>query len=36
LESRTIEVKPAIAAKIYDAQIVGFAINGAWSPPPSM
>jgi NitT/TauT family transport system substrate-binding protein len=30
--SRTIEVKPAIAAKIYDAQIAGFSTDGAWSP----
>jgi ABC-type nitrate/sulfonate/bicarbonate transport system substrate-binding protein len=32
VESRTIEVKPAIAAKIYDAQIAGFSPDGAWSP----
>jgi ABC-type nitrate/sulfonate/bicarbonate transport system substrate-binding protein len=31
-ESKTIEVKPAIAAKIYDAQIGGFSSDGAWSP----
>jgi NitT/TauT family transport system substrate-binding protein len=31
-ESRTIEVKPAIAARIYDAQIGGFSADGAWSP----
>jgi ABC-type nitrate/sulfonate/bicarbonate transport system substrate-binding protein len=31
-ESKTIEVKPAIAAKIYDAQIGGFSTDGAWSP----
>ena len=30
-EARTIEVKPSIAAKIYDAQIVGFSVDGAWS-----
>jgi ABC-type nitrate/sulfonate/bicarbonate transport system substrate-binding protein len=29
---RTIEVKPGIAAKIYDAQIAGFSRDGAWSP----
>jgi NitT/TauT family transport system substrate-binding protein len=29
---RTIEVKPSIAAKIYDAQIAGFSRDGAWSP----
>jgi ABC-type nitrate/sulfonate/bicarbonate transport system substrate-binding protein len=28
---RTIEVKPGIAAKIYDAQIAGFSRDGAWS-----
>ena len=32
VESRTIAVKPAIAAKIYDAQIAGFSLDGAWSP----
>jgi hypothetical protein len=31
-ESKTIEVKPGIAAKIYDAQIAGFSVDGAWSP----
>jgi len=31
-ESKTIEVKPAIAARIYDAQIANFSVDGAWSP----
>jgi len=31
-EAKTIEVKPGIAAKIYDAQIGGFSSDGAWSP----
>src|SRR5712692_9357260 len=31
-EARTIAVKPAIAAKIYDAQIDGFSADGAFSP----
>jgi len=31
-EARTIEVKPSIAAKIYDAQISGFSADGAWNP----
>jgi len=31
-EARTIEVKPKIAAKIYDAQMGGFSSDGAWSP----
>src|SRR6185369_9666702 len=31
-EANTIEVKPSIAAKIYDAQISGFSTDGAWSP----
>jgi NitT/TauT family transport system substrate-binding protein len=31
-EARTIAVKPEIAAKIYDAQIGGFSLDGAWSP----
>ena len=31
-EAKTIEVKPGIAAKIYDAQIGGFSGDGAWSP----
>jgi ABC-type nitrate/sulfonate/bicarbonate transport system substrate-binding protein len=30
--AKTIEVKPAIAAKIYDAQIAGFSSDGSWSP----
>jgi NitT/TauT family transport system substrate-binding protein len=31
-EARTIEVKPAIAGRIYDAQIGGFSADGAFSP----
>src|SRR4029077_21094128 len=31
-EARTIDVKPAIAAKIYDAQIGGFSNDGAFDP----
>ena len=31
-EARTIDVKPAIAARIYDAQIGGFSADGAFSP----
>jgi NitT/TauT family transport system substrate-binding protein len=31
-EANTIEVKPSIAAKIYDAQISGFSPDGAWNP----
>ena len=31
-ESRTIQVKPSIAAKIYDAQMGGFSLDGAWNP----
>jgi ABC-type nitrate/sulfonate/bicarbonate transport system substrate-binding protein len=31
-EANTIEVKPSIAAKIYDAQISGFSADGAWNP----
>jgi NitT/TauT family transport system substrate-binding protein len=31
-EAQTIEVKPSIAAKIYDAQISGFSPDGAWNP----
>jgi ABC-type nitrate/sulfonate/bicarbonate transport system substrate-binding protein len=30
--AKTIDVKPAIAAKIYDAQVAGFSTDGAWSP----
>jgi NitT/TauT family transport system substrate-binding protein len=30
-ESRTIEVKPAVAARIYDAQIANFSVDGAWN-----
>jgi NitT/TauT family transport system substrate-binding protein len=30
-EAKTIEVKPSIAARIYDAQISGFSADGAWS-----
>ena len=31
-EAKTIEVKPSIAAKIYDAQMAGFSSDGAWNP----
>jgi NitT/TauT family transport system substrate-binding protein len=31
-EAKTVEVKPSIAAKIYDAQIGGFSSDGAWDP----
>ena len=31
-EARAIDVKPAIAAKIYDAQIGGFSNDGAFDP----
>jgi NitT/TauT family transport system substrate-binding protein len=31
-EAKTIEVKPAIVTKIYDAQIGGFSADGAWNP----
>jgi NitT/TauT family transport system substrate-binding protein len=31
-EARTIDVKPAIAARIYDAQIGGFSADGAFRP----
>jgi ABC-type nitrate/sulfonate/bicarbonate transport system substrate-binding protein len=30
--ARTIDVKPRIAARIYDAQIGGFSLDGSWSP----
>jgi NitT/TauT family transport system substrate-binding protein len=30
--ARTIEVKPTIAARIYDAQMAGFSPDGAWNP----
>jgi NitT/TauT family transport system substrate-binding protein len=30
--ARTIQVKPSIAARIYDDQIGGFSADGAWSP----
>lgn len=30
--ARTIQVKPGITARIYDAQIDGFSADGAWSP----
>jgi NitT/TauT family transport system substrate-binding protein len=30
--ARTIEVKPGIAARIYDAQMAGFSPDGAWNP----
>src|SRR5258706_1900596 len=31
-QAKTIEVKPSIAAKIYDAPISGFFPDGAWNP----
>jgi NitT/TauT family transport system substrate-binding protein len=30
--ARTIDVKPSVAARIYDAQIAGFSVDGAWNP----
>jgi NitT/TauT family transport system substrate-binding protein len=30
--ARTIEVKPGIASRIYDAQMAGFSPDGAWNP----
>jgi ABC-type nitrate/sulfonate/bicarbonate transport system substrate-binding protein len=30
--AKTIDVKPSVAAKIYDAQIGGFSLDGAWNP----
>jgi NitT/TauT family transport system substrate-binding protein len=30
--AKTIDVKPSVAAKVYDAQIGGFSLDGAWSP----
>jgi NitT/TauT family transport system substrate-binding protein len=30
--ARTIEVKPAIASRIYEAQMAGFSADGAWNP----
>lgn len=31
-EAKTIEVRPSIAAKIYDAQMASFSSDGAWNP----
>jgi NitT/TauT family transport system substrate-binding protein len=31
-EAKTVEVQPAIAAKIYDSQMSGFSTDGAWNP----
>ena len=30
--AKVVDVKPGIAAKIYDAQMAGFSTNGAWNP----
>jgi NitT/TauT family transport system substrate-binding protein len=30
--AKTIDVKPSVAARIYDAQIAGFSPDGAWNP----
>jgi ABC-type nitrate/sulfonate/bicarbonate transport system substrate-binding protein len=32
VSSKVVDVKPTIAAKIYDAQIGGFSADGAWDP----
>jgi NitT/TauT family transport system substrate-binding protein len=32
VSAKTVDVKPSIAAKIYDAQMAGFSVDGAWSP----
>jgi ABC-type nitrate/sulfonate/bicarbonate transport system substrate-binding protein len=31
-EAKTIEVRPAIAEKIYQGQMVGFSLDGSWNP----
>lgn len=31
-EAKTIEVRPSIAAKIYDAEMPSFSVDGAWNP----
>jgi NitT/TauT family transport system substrate-binding protein len=30
--AKVVDVKPSIAAKIYDAQMAGFSLDGAWNP----
>ena len=30
--AKVVDVKPAVAAKIYDAQMAGFSPDGAWNP----
>jgi ABC-type nitrate/sulfonate/bicarbonate transport system substrate-binding protein len=31
-EAKTIQVRPSVAGKIYDAQMAGFSTDGSWSP----
>jgi NitT/TauT family transport system substrate-binding protein len=30
--AKVVDVKPSVAAKIYDAQMAGFSLDGAWDP----
>src|SRR5262249_48289051 len=32
VSAKVVDVKPSIAARIYDAQIGGFSLDGAWNP----
>jgi ABC-type nitrate/sulfonate/bicarbonate transport system substrate-binding protein len=31
-EAKTVDVRPSIASKVYDAQMSGFSLDGAWNP----
>jgi NitT/TauT family transport system substrate-binding protein len=32
VSAKVVDVKPGVAARIYDAQMAGFSVDGAWSP----
>jgi ABC-type nitrate/sulfonate/bicarbonate transport system substrate-binding protein len=32
VSSKVVDVKPSVAARIYDAQMAGFSLDGAWDP----
>jgi NitT/TauT family transport system substrate-binding protein len=32
VSAKVVDVKPSVAARIYDAQMAGFSLDGAWSP----
>jgi hypothetical protein len=31
-EAKTLDIRPGVVAKIYDAQMPSFSVDGAWDP----